>query len=117
MTGRRTRADALAKLAETRRELLRLFEPPHESDRANANGADAAADGGEADEHEPAEFPRSRTMRLLTSNRGLGAVALVGGSLLLSRPALLGRVLRLLPVGALARTAVLRLVARKAMRD
>jgi hypothetical protein len=112
VNGGHTRADALAKLADSRRDLLRLFEPQHESQGVNANGADPGGAGAEAPE--TGDFPRSRTMRMLTSNRGLGAVALVGGSLLLSRPALLARVLRLLPVGALAKTALLRLLARKA---
>ncbi len=92
------RGDALAKLAESRAALLRLFEPPRD-----AAGAGSGAAG----------FPRSRIMRLLVSNRGLSAAAAVGGGFLLFRPGLLLRLARMIPVGALARAIFLKYLTKK----
>jgi hypothetical protein len=94
------REETLARLAKSREELRKLFETSHEP---HGGGAKAPSAGG---------FPRSRTMRLLTSNRGLKAAAAIGGGLLISRPALLLRLVRMIPVGAVARTVFLKLLTR-----
>ena len=54
------------------------------------------------------KFPRSRTMQLLASSRGLGAVGAVVVGLLSARPGLAWRLIRLLPTRALARSFLLR---------
>jgi hypothetical protein len=98
MSAQRGRDEALASLAESREQLRRLFEP---DPGTGADGTKAARG-----------FPRSRTMRALTSGRGLGTVAAIGGSLLFSRPIVLRRVLRIIPVGALAKFIVVKLLTR-----
>jgi hypothetical protein len=97
------RAETLAKLAHSRDQLRRLLEP----ERVQAENDGTANGGDRTRARDP--FPRSRTMRLLTSSRGLGALAAVGCGLLVSRPALAVRVLRLIPLGAVARILISRL--------
>jgi hypothetical protein len=46
-------------------------------------------------------FPRSRTLRLLTSNKGIVLLALAAGGALLLRPVLLKRAIRFIPMGPL----------------
>lgn len=95
-----TRDEIMARLAESRAEIKRLLDPPH-------RGAhDAGATPGGPD----GEFPRSRTMRALLSGKGLSAVGAVIGGLILARPALLWRLIRLLPTGAVARMLLLRAI-------
>lgn len=86
-------APAEVRLARSRRQLFELLE-------AQSTGVDSSG---------AAVFPRSRTMRLLLSRRGLGAAAALCGGLLISRPAIAWRLLQALPIGALARTFVNRL--------
>jgi hypothetical protein len=74
--------ETLARLAQSRAEICSLLDPPPPSDRANESGATATG-----------AFPRSRTMRLLMSGRGLGTVGALAGGLLLARPALALRLL------------------------
>jgi len=96
-----SRAETLAMMAATRAEIRALLEPP----AANS----AIEDGGE---HESgSEFPRSRTMRLLLSGRGLGTAAALIGGLLVARPALFLRALRLIPSGAVARMLLVKGIA------
>jgi len=100
--GDASKFETLAKMAETRAEIRRLLEP---RPRLFRGGADAGrpADGG-ADGHElPEVFPRSHTMRLLMSGRGIGTVAAVVAGLVLARPALALKLLRMIPAGAVAR--------------
>jgi hypothetical protein len=88
----------MARLAESRAEISRLLEPPNESaDRKPRASADGA-------------FPRSRTMRALLTGRGLGAAGAVAGGLLLSRPGLAWRLLRMFPAGALSRIVMARML-------
>ena len=87
----------LARLAESRAEIKRLLEPRPE-------------DEGEAPEDDGIGFPRSRTMRALMSGRGLGAVGATAAGLLIARPALAWRLIRMLPAGALMRVALARFV-------
>jgi hypothetical protein len=89
------KAILLARLAESRTEIKRILEP--RSDEAGGEGAD---DG--------TGFPRSRTMRALMSGRGLGAVGATAAGLLMARPALAWRLIRMLPTGALLRMGLAR---------
>jgi hypothetical protein len=87
----------LARLAQSRAEISRLLEPSSEEGGDDAGGRPSGAGGG---------FPRSRTMRALMSGRGLGAVGAMAGGLLIARPGLAWRLLRILPTSAVARMAV-----------
>lgn len=87
-----TRASALAKLASTREELRALFEP-----------ADASANAGASGTRAVAAFPRSRTMQMLLSGKGLGTVGALVGGVIAARPALALRLLRLVPVTAVGK--------------
>ena len=96
-----TRDEIRARLAQSRAEIRRLLDPPREQSAEAGRKAGGAA----------GEFPRSRTMQTLTSGRGLGAVAAVLGGLLIARPALAWRLIKLLPSGAIARMLVVRALA------
>jgi hypothetical protein len=87
----------LAKLAESRAEIKRLLEP-----RPEGEDGEGAEDG--------TGFPRSRTMRALMSGRGLGAVGATAAGLLMARPALAWRLIRMLPAGALLRMGLARVL-------
>jgi hypothetical protein len=88
------RLELLARLGESREELRRVLEPQAE---LNEDGTPNQS-----------EFPRSRTMRLLMSSRGLKAVGAVAAGLLLARPAIALRLLRLVPLGAVARALMIK---------
>jgi hypothetical protein len=95
------RAEILARLAASREELRRALDPPrNESDAGGSKHSDHS--GG---------FPRSRTMQMLMSGRGLGTLGAAAAGLLIARPALALRLLRMLPAGAVAKTILLRVVA------
>jgi hypothetical protein len=93
------RDEILARLAQSRAEIRRVLEPP-----SAASAEERPA--GEAD-----AFPRSRTMQALLSGRGLGAAGAVLGGLLVARPALAWRLLKLLPTSALARMFLVKFTA------
>ena len=91
----RTRTEQ--RLAQTRQELVDLFT----SDRVEPGpGQRSRASAG--------SFPRSRTIRLLLGKQGLGAIAAIVGGLLVARPAIAWRLLRLLPLKTFARTMFVR---------
>jgi len=85
----------LARLAASRAEILRVLEPP-----AEEAGGLAQARG----------FPRSRTMQLIMSGRGIGGLIAIAGGVLIARPALAWRLLRLAPTSTLARIALARIL-------
>ena len=89
------RAAILARLAQSREELRLVFEPP-------PNQPDA--DGGSR----RAGFPRSRTIQMLMSGRGLGTLGALAAGLIAARPALALRLLRMLPATAIGRMLLLR---------
>jgi hypothetical protein len=91
------RIEIRARLAASRQELCRVLDPPRNEPEAD----------GLAGDH-PGGFPRSRTMRLLMSGRGLGTVGAVLAGLLLARPTLALRLLRMLPASAVARMVMTR---------
>jgi hypothetical protein len=76
--------DALDKLAETRSEFREILQP---AERRRSNGG----------------FPRSATMRALTSGGAVSAVALVGVAVLATRPSIAGRLARAVPLVGLLR--------------
>jgi len=90
----------LDRLAQSREEVRQVLDPP----RSDANGGDAAQEPG-------GEFPRSRTMRALLSSRGLGAIGALAGGLLIARPTLALRVLRMVPVGTVGKMIIAKAVA------
>jgi hypothetical protein len=92
------RIEIRTRLAASRQELRRVLDPPR-SEGVGADGASGDHLGG---------FPRSRTMQLLMSGRGLGTVGAVVAGLLLARPALALRLLRMLPASAVARMVLAR---------
>jgi hypothetical protein len=92
-----TRSEILSRLARSRQELRALLEPHRES----------TSDTGLAGDH-AGGFPRSRTMQMLMSGKGLGTLGAVASGLLIARPAFALRLLRLLPASALARTVLVR---------
>jgi hypothetical protein len=77
-------ADAADKLAATRAELRDIL---HRDDDRRSTG----------------HFPRSATMRALTSGGAMSALALVGVALLATRPSTAGRLARAVPVAGLLR--------------
>jgi hypothetical protein len=92
------RLEIRSRLAASRQEVRRVLDPPRSEEDA-AGGATGDYSGG---------FPRSRTMRLLMSGRGLGTVGAVVAGLLLARPTLALRLLRMLPASAVARMVMTR---------
>ena len=80
------------RLAQSREELRVLLDPPP----AQTDGSEPRANGH-------AGFPRSRTMQMLLSSRGLGTLGALAGGLLLARPALALRLLRFVPAGSVAK--------------
>jgi hypothetical protein len=93
------RAEILARLAVSREELWRVLAPQHNEPRADGSSIGVG------------EFPRSRTMQMLMSGRGLGTLGAVAAGLLIARPALALRLLRMLPAGAVARMLLMRAIS------
>ncbi|HEY2678928.1 MAG TPA: hypothetical protein VGI65_18315 [Steroidobacteraceae bacterium] len=85
-----------ARLKQSREEISHLLDPPRDP-----SGALPPA-GGQSG------FPRSRTMQMLMSNRGLGALGVLAGGFLMARPGLAFRLLRLLPTGTVAKAIIAR---------
>lgn len=90
----------IAKLAVSRAEIKQLLDPPREP---GANG--------EAQHNGYGGFPRSRTMRALMSSRGLGTLGALAGGLLIARPALALRILRMVPASAVAKMLMVKAVS------
>jgi hypothetical protein len=96
-------AEILARLAASREELRRLLDRTR--DTADANGSRADDRFGSGD------FPRSRTMQMLMSGRGLGTLGAAAAGLLIARPGLALRLLRILPASTIAKTLLVRTIA------
>jgi hypothetical protein len=90
----------LARLAQSRAEIRRLLEPPV----ADAGAAPAPSGSSGSG------FPRSRTMQALMSGRGLGAIGAIASGLVLGRPALAWRLIRMLSTSAAARAILTRIM-------
>ncbi len=103
-----SRSETLAHMARSRAEIRRLLEPLQHP----AGSDQGAVDGGAG------EFPRSRTMKLLLSGRGIGTVGAVLGGLIMARPGLAIRLLRMIPTGAIARMLLVKgISALRAKRE
>lgn len=89
------------RLAQSREELRQILDPP--PSQSNGSGA-----GGGGDH---SGFPRSRTMQMLLSGRGLGTLGALAGGLLIARPALALRLLRFIPASAVAKMLMARAVS------
>jgi hypothetical protein len=89
------------RLAQSRAELRMLLDPPP----GEGNGSGAAQMNGLDG------FPRSRTMQMLLSGRGLGTLGALAGGLLIARPALALRLLRFVPASAVAKMLMARAVS------
>ena len=87
-----------SRLAQSREELRMLLDPP--PGQGNSGG-EAGMDGHSG-------FPRSRTMQMLMSSRGLGTLGALAGGLLIARPALALRLLRFVPASAVAKMLMAR---------
>jgi hypothetical protein len=87
----------LARLAVSREELRRVLEPPR-GDVQDPSDPDPRGSG----------FPRSRTMQMLMTGRGLGIIGTIAAGVFVARPTLVLRLLRMLPAGAAARILLLR---------
>jgi hypothetical protein len=94
------RSQIHAKLVQSREELRHILDPPP-GDQGN---------GGQAPRNGNAEFPRSRTMQMLMSGRGLGTLGALAGGLLIARPALALRLLRFVPASAVAKMIMARAI-------
>jgi hypothetical protein len=94
------RALILARLAESRAELLHLIDPPPRQADGSSNPDEAS--GG---------FPRSRTMQMLLTGRGVGVMGAIAAGLFIARPALALRLLRMLPAGAATRIVMSRVIS------
>ena len=93
-----------ARLKQSREEISHLLDPP----RDESGGALPAAAGG--------GFPRSRTMQMLMSNRGLGALSVLASGVLIARPTLAFKLQRLLPTGGVAKVIIARALSALAER-
>ncbi len=80
------------RLAQSREELRLLFDPPPAQDDGNTGSGNGHMG-----------FPRSRTMQMLLSGRGLGTLGALAGGLLIARPGLALRLLRFIPASAVAK--------------
>ena len=90
------------RLAQSREELRLVLDPPPQA--AAYAGAESSANG-------PGGFPRSRTMQALMSSRGLGTLGALAGGLLIARPALALRLLRLVPASAVGKMLMAKAVS------
>jgi hypothetical protein len=94
------RRQAIAKLGQSREEIRQLLDPP--APPPGEEGSASAAGNG---------FPRSRIMRALMSSQGLGTVGALAGGLLIARPALALRLLRLVPASTVGKVLIARLIS------
>ena len=93
------RSQIHAKLVQSREELRLILDPPP-GEYGNGGQAPGQAAG----------FPRSRTMQMLMSGRGMGTLGALAGGLLIARPALALRLLRYVPAGSVAKMIMARAI-------
>ncbi len=99
MTDRTNSPSPAERLAITRAELQDIFEPQRER---SANAGSEAAEG----------FPRSAIFKLLGKGGKAGALGIAGIALLAMRPSVAAKLLRFLPMGAITKIVVARLINR-----
>jgi hypothetical protein len=88
-----------AKLVQSREELCAILDP-QPVDYGDSGATRQARPG----------FPRSRTMRMLMSGRGMGTLGALAGGLLIARPALALRLLRFVPASSVAKMVMARAI-------
>ena len=96
------RSEILTRLAASREEIRRVLDLPPRLEPGDRASTDRPNNGG--------GFPRSRTMRMFTSGRGIGTLGALAAGLLIARPALALRLLRMLPASAVAKTLLRRAI-------
>jgi len=98
-----------ARLARSRAELVALLEPEKDS---SSHGAGRRGTGrrGNGDARGHGEFPRSMTMKLLSRGAGLGGIGVFALALFALSPTRARQLLRYLPVSAIAKILVARLI-------
>jgi hypothetical protein len=101
------RTAILARLNQSREEIRQVLDPPPVE--SGSGGAETGHSGG--------DFPRSRTMRALLSSRGLGAAGALVGGLLIARPALALKLLRLVPVSAVGKMLIAKAISGLGKRE
>jgi hypothetical protein len=99
--------ETLARLKRSRAEIQRVLEPPP---RVSHEGRDAAFEEGDPDRPNDT-FPRSRTMRMLMSARGIGTVGAILGAIFVARPTLMLKIVRVFPAGAVGRFLLVKAVS------
>jgi len=82
------------RLDESRRELKDLFIPPEQPARGKF-------------------IPRSKIMRALTGKGGLALLVAGAGGLLLAKPRMVKHLVRMMPLGAVARIAAVKFMTRR----
>jgi hypothetical protein len=92
---------ASVRLARSRAELKALFEPVE---------GDPAMPPGEPRQR---SFPRSWTMKLLTKGAGTGGFAVLAAALFATSPTKAMKLLRLLPMNAITKILVSRLITAR----
>jgi hypothetical protein len=98
----RARETTLARLAVSRAEIRRLLEPPPRQ---------AAGDAADSGDVGSGAFPRSRTMKLLLSGRGAGTLGALVCGVVVARPQLALRLLRMVPAGAIGRMLLVKAIS------
>jgi hypothetical protein len=98
----RAKEATLARLAASRAEIRRILEPPPRP---------AAGDATDSGDFGTAAFPRSRTMKLLLSGRGAGTVGALICGVVVARPQLALRLLRMIPAGAIGRVLLVKAIS------
>jgi len=88
------------RLAQSREQLRSILYPP-----PGGYGEGATPGNGLGG------FPRSRTMQMIMSSRGLGTLGALAGGLLIARPALALRLLRLVPASSVAKMLMVKAVS------
>jgi hypothetical protein len=100
MTGIDTaRDDTLARLAASRAEIRRLLDSP------------PRVSPGDDPDTPTGAFPRSRTMKMLLSARGAGTLGALACGVVVARPQLALRLLRMLPAGAIGRMLLVKAIS------
>jgi len=103
MTGIDTaRDETLARLAASRAEIRRLLEPPPRVSPGDDPDSGGASNGA---------FPRSRTIKMLLSARGVGTLGALACGVVVARPQLALRLLRMLPTGAIGRMLLVKAIS------
>ncbi len=99
--------ETLARLKRSRAEIQRVLEPPPRV--SHDGGGDPFEEGGAGRPNDT--FPRSRTMRMLMSARGIGTVGAILGAIFVARPTLMLKLLRVFPAGAVGRFLLVKAVS------